>query len=205
MWGLWNWNPYAFQCGKELYVERRPKRKPRGGWPTAKGYYSPAIRPNCTLWSGARGYEERVLCGGLFCGSAKIARARLAGTNFAEMLEAENSRRVTIGKLNLQRVIPHRVGALGGDARLVHRQQRRAGAGAALSLLLTLVVAQRARAMIAQVREIVAAGVHVRPRDLDALACRDVYLDAQRFFSRVLCDWHLKISLRFGKLPSWLR
>ena len=55
-------------------------------------------------------------------GSAKIARARLAGTNFAEMLEAENSRRVTIGKLILQRVIPHRVGALGGDARLVHRQ-----------------------------------------------------------------------------------
>ena len=111
------------------------------------------------------------------------------------MFKAENSRRVTIGKVNLERVVPHRIRALGGDARLVHGQ-RRADAGPTLGFLLALVVAQRAGAMIAQVREIVVAGVLVRPGDCDALARRYVYFDASRFFSRVLCDRHKKFRLR---------
>src|SRR5271156_957558 len=166
MWDLWNWNPCAFECGEELYVETRPKRKSCGGWPAAKGNYWPVIR-----WR-----FSRLRCGFFRCGT-KFARAVFAGTNFAEMLEAENARRVAIGKLNLQRVVPHRIGALGGDARLVHGQQGGAAAGAALGFFLALVVAQRAGAMIAQVREIVAAGVLVRPGDFHTFTRRDVHLD----------------------------
>src|SRR5208282_288590 len=106
MWDLWNWNPYAFECGQELYVETRLKRKSCGAWFAAKGNCCSVIR-----WSFSR------LRGGLFCWGTKFARALFAGADFAQVLEAEYSRRVAIGKLDLQRVIPHRIGALGRDAR----------------------------------------------------------------------------------------
>src|SRR6202034_2861603 len=102
--------------------------------------------------SFARGTAaNRSLRGGFFRCGTKFACAVFTGANFAQVLETENARRVAIGKLNLQRVIPHSSSALGGDARLVHRQQRRAARGAALRFLLALVVAQRAGTMIAQV------------------------------------------------------
>src|SRR6202050_3276088 len=188
-----------FEYGQELYVEMRPKRKSRGEWHAAKGNYSTVIQVDLSC-SVARSLGWRALCGGFFWRRAKVALASLAGTNFAQMFEAENSCSVAIGKLDLHGVVSHCVSALGGDARFVHGQQRRARTGAALGFLLALVVAQRAGAMIAQVREIVAAGVLVRPSDLHALARRDVYLNAHRFFSRVLCYGHWKFSLRLGNL-----
>ena len=57
-----------------------------------------------------------------FCCGAKIALAGFAGADFAQMFKTEDSRRVTIGELYLDRVVPHRIRALGSDARLVHRQ-----------------------------------------------------------------------------------
>src|SRR5580704_12259957 len=176
-----------FECGQELYVEMRPKRKSRGERHAAKGNYSTGMRWTFALWLVAGGSGWRALCGGFFGRRAKVALAGFAGTNFAQMFEAENSCSVAIGKLNLHGVVPHCVGALGGDARFVHGQQRRAGTGAVLGFLLALVVAQRAGAMIAQVRKIVVAGVLVRPSDLDTLAGRDMYFNAHRLFSRVLC------------------
>src|SRR5580704_5834694 len=186
MWDLWNWKPYAFECGQELYVEMRPKRKSAQRGTRAIGNYSPVISQS--FWRPTA--ANRALRGSFFRRRTKFARAVFARANFAQVLEAENARRVAIRKLNLQRVVPHRIGALGGDARLIHGQQRRATRGAALGFLLALVVAQRAGAMIAQIRKIVTAGVLVRPGDFHALARRDVHLDAQRFFSRILCDWH---------------
>src|SRR5580658_3849653 len=63
--------------------------------------------------------------GGLFRGCrSELTSACLAGTDFAKMLEAENPSRVAIGKLDLNRVIPHRVRALGCDARLIHWKDR---------------------------------------------------------------------------------
>src|SRR5271156_1928877 len=148
MWDLWNWKPYAFECGEELYVEMRPKRKSVQRGARAIGNYSRVIQRSCARPSAARALNGP-LRGGFFCCRAKIAFAGFAGANFAKVLKAENSRRVTIGKLNLNRVVPHRIGALGRHARLVHGQQRRAGRGSALGFLLALVVAQRAGAMIA--------------------------------------------------------
>src|SRR5277367_5561729 len=168
----------------------RPKRKSVQRGARAIGNYSPVIRGSFARWPAACGAVQRELRGGFFRCRAKIAFAGLAGTNFAQVLEAENSRRVAVGKLNLNRVVPHRIGALGGDARLVHGQQGRAGRGSALGFLLALVVAQRAGAMIPQKRKIVAAGMLVRPGDLHAFTRRDVHLDARRLFSRVLCYGH---------------
>src|ERR1700689_801296 len=159
-----------FECGQELYVETRPKRKSRGERHAAKGNYWTVMRCPFAPWSVAGGSAWRALRGRFFGHRAKIARAGFAGTNFSQMFEAENPCSVAIGKLNLHGVVPHCVGALGGDARFVHGQQRRAGTGAVLGFFLALVVAQRAGAMIAQVREIVVAGVPARPRDLDPLA-----------------------------------
>src|SRR5271163_1511005 len=173
MWDLWNWKPYAFECGQELYVEMRPKRKSAQRGTRAIGNYSPVISQS--FWG--RIAANSALGGGFFRRGTKFARTVFAGANFAEMLETENARRVAIRKLNLQRVVPHRIGALGGDARLVHGEQRRGARAAALGFLLALVVAQRARAMIAQVRKIVATGVLVRPGDLHAFTRRDVHLD----------------------------
>src|SRR5580658_1265091 len=190
MWDLWNWKPYAFECGQELYVEMRPKRKSAHRGTRAIGNYSPVISRR--FWRSTA--ANSALRGGFFRFGTKFSRAVIAGANFAQVLEAEYARRVAIGKLNLQRVIPHCIGALGSDARLVHGQQRRAVRGAALGFLLALVVAQRTGAMIAQVRKIVAAGVLVRPGDFHAFTRRDVHLDTQRFFSRILCDWHEKFT-----------
>src|SRR5271165_1758446 len=115
MWDLWNWNPYAFECGQELYVETQPKRKSCGAWFAAKGNRWSVIRRSCSR-----------LRGDFVCWGTKFARAVFAGTNFAEMLETEDSGRVAIGKLDLQRVVPHRIGALGRNAWLVHGEQGRA-------------------------------------------------------------------------------
>src|ERR1700733_5809168 len=200
MWDLWNWKPYTLSVDRNYTLKCGPKGSlAANGTPlrvTTRRRFRWAFAP-CSV---ARGSGWRALCGGFFWRRAKVALAGLAGTNFAQMFEAENSCSVAVGKLDLHGVVSHRVGALGGDARFVHAQQERGRTGAALGFLLALVVAQRAGAMIAQVREIVAAGVLVRPSDLHALARRDVYLNAHRFFSRVLCYGHWKFSLRLGNL-----
>jgi hypothetical protein len=44
-----------FECGQELYVEMRPKRKSRGEWHAAKGNYSTAIQVGlCAMLGCAR-------------------------------------------------------------------------------------------------------------------------------------------------------
>lgn len=108
------------------------------------------------------------------------------------MFEAENSGGVAIGKLNLNRIVPYRVRALGRDAWLVHRQDR--GRCSSLRLLLTLVVAQGAGAVIAQVGKIIAARMHVSPGDFDTFAGRDVHLDADGLLTNILRYWHSEFN-----------
>src|SRR6202167_2871149 len=60
-----------FECGQELYVEMRPKRKSRGEWHAAKGNYSTVILRTFAPWSVARGSGWRALCGGFFWRRAK--------------------------------------------------------------------------------------------------------------------------------------
>lgn len=70
---------------------------------------------NCLMGTGARGLMRLRLVR-FFAG--KFADARLAGTDLAEMAEAVNPRGVTVGKLNLNCVIPHRCRSARGDLRL---------------------------------------------------------------------------------------
>ena len=50
--------------------------------------------------------------------AAKFVDARFAGTDFAEMAEAVNPGGVTVGKFNLNGIIPHRCRGARSDLRL---------------------------------------------------------------------------------------
>src|ERR1700689_4818832 len=52
----------------------------------------------------------------------KLAHASLARADFAQMFEAVDARRVAVRKFNLDCVVPYCYCALGGHARLKHRQ-----------------------------------------------------------------------------------
>jgi hypothetical protein len=119
------------------------------------------------------------------------------------MLEAVDSRRVAIRKRYLQSVIAHGLRALRCYARLEHRQLNgRDGRGSHASFLIALIVAQRARTQITQIRKRVVARVPVRPGDIHSLPSRDAYLYVGWFFADILRYWHPLNSNRDRRCAS---
>jgi len=105
--------------------------------------------------------------------------------NTAEMIVAVDSGGVAVVESDLNGVIADDGGGLRSRFRLEHRQHRRRSApgGGKHALLLALFVAGGARALVAQVPEIVVAGVTVGPGDIDAGAAADMNLYARGLFS----------------------
>src|SRR5580704_12622653 len=121
-------------------------------------------------------YENRSglrICGcsagfGYLCmGVAEIPPARFARADFAQVLKTVDSRSVAVGESNLQRVIPHRLGALRRHARLEHRKFNRRGAGMRKAgFLVAFVVAKRAGTHIPKIGKGIVAGMPVGPGDV---------------------------------------
>jgi hypothetical protein len=150
-----------------------------------------------TLRESAHQYKGAELSGCVGTRGTKLTSAHFTGTDFAKMVEAEDSRRVAVRKYDLDRVVPYRAGGFGCDAGLEHRQQRhRRSAFSGFHFLLPLVVAHRARAGIAQIGKVVMTNVGIRPGDVDPLAGRYVDLQACRFFPGVEWDRHLGLRAR---------
>src|ERR1700758_4519024 len=105
------------------------------------------------------------------------------------MVVGVDARRVTVGKSDLNCVIPYLRGGFRFRPWLEHGQRRRGSHSGSERLesffLAALVVAGRARALVTQVREIVMAGVAIGPGDVHAGAAGNVNLDAGGFFSQV--------------------
>jgi hypothetical protein len=113
------------------------------------------------------------------------------------MAEAENTCRVAIGKLDLDGVIAYRARGLGGHARLKHWQSGEGRSlGTRLRFLFALVIAHCTRARISQIGKIVVARMIIRPGDINALACRKMDFQADRFFSGVEWNWHIDRNAR---------
>src|ERR1700684_937327 len=105
------------------------------------------------------------------------------------MLEAEDPCRVTIRELNLHRVVPHGIRALRRYLRLEHRQ-RGTGCTANVFHFFSLIIAERARAVVAKIWKIEVAGMTVSPCDVHALARGDPNLYVNRLFSRFEWNGH---------------
>src|SRR5712692_7932479 len=134
----------------------------------------------------------------LFRSRAELAGAVLTGTDGSQIVEAVDAGGVAVGKIDLNGVVAHGVGAAGLGPGLEHGQHggsRRAGRGRRRPFPRTLVVAQRTGTLVAQINEIVVAGVVVRPGDVHATAGGDVYLHVRRFFSRVERQRHFVFIL----------
>src|ERR1700733_660906 len=110
------------------------------------------------------------------------------------MLEAEDPCRVAIRKLNLHRIVPHRIRALRRHLRFKHWQWRTRCAANVLHFF-SLVVAKRARAIVAKIWKIEVAGMTVSPCDIHSLARGDPYLDINWLFSRFEWNGH-RVSFR---------
>jgi hypothetical protein len=119
------------------------------------------------------------------------------------MLEAVDSCRVAIRERYLQSIIAHRLSAFRGHAWLEHWQLNgRNGRGSQARLLLSLVIAQRARTQIAKIRERVVTYVPVRPRNVNAFSGRDAYLYIGWFFTDILRYRHPVNSNRDGRYAN---
>ena len=105
------------------------------------------------------------------------------------MLEAEDPCRVAIRELNLHRIVPHRIRALRRHLRLKHWQWRTRCAANVLHFF-SLVVAKRARAIVAKIWKIEVAGMTVSPCDIHSLARGDPDLYVNRLFSRFEWNGH---------------
>jgi len=137
---------------------------------------------------------------------AKFAPASFARTNLAKVFKTEDSRRVPIGKLNLNRVVSDGSRGLGFHSRLEHRQlcATAAGQSSEARFLLAFIVAQGAGTMVAKIRKVVAARMTIRPSDFHALASRDVNLHANRPFPHIDWYWHCDFILTEADLAAGL-
>jgi len=124
------------------------------------------------------------------------------------MLETVDAGRVAIGKFDLDGVAADGGGALSGDAGLEHGQQRGGSDGRAgrshVRLFLTLVIAESAGAVVAQVGKVVAAGVTVGPGDFHALARGDAYFYIRGLLARILRYGHSLILTDLPNFTCWL-
>ena len=130
----------------------------------------------------------RELGGNLAYGSAERSCALVTGADTAEMVVGVDAGGVAVGKRDLNGVIPYLRGGFGARLGLEHGQRGRRGHSRRRPegcFFVALVVARRARALVAQIREIVMARVSVCPGNVHTGATRNVNLDASRFFSRV--------------------
>jgi hypothetical protein len=139
-----------------------------------------------------------------------FARAILARTNRPQEIEAENSRRVAVVKIDLQGIVANRMSRLSRKFGLEHREQR--GGQYRISLrpfrqfFHALVIAHRARALLAQVGKIVMARVSIGPRDIDTRSRR--YVDFHLCGLSSLIDWdrhRVAVFLRVNLSPQTAR
>src|SRR5690348_10960449 len=111
--------------------------------------------PASSTWSKA-------LRGGVVAPHARYIAAPLAGANASKEIEAVDSRCVAIAKLDLNGVIANGGGRVCFYFRLVHREQIALDSlGLLLFFALALIITSGARAIVAQIREIVMARVAV--------------------------------------------
>lgn len=110
-----------------------------------------------------------------------------AGADGAEMVVAVDARSMAVSERELDGVVPNSVRGFGGGLGLEHgensgRSRTRGGEG---GFLFALVVAGGAGAFVAEVSEVVVAGVAVGPDDVHASAGGDVNFYAGGLFARV--------------------
>lgn len=121
------------------------------------------------------------------------------------MFKAVDSGCMAIGKFYLHGVVPYCRCALGRYARLKHRQHGAwsvTGARRGYScFLLALVIAQSARTIFPQVREIEVARVAVGPCNVNALARCDAHFHVHRFLSHIVWYRHCSNSSRVVPIP----
>src|SRR5579859_1195572 len=133
------------------------------------------------------------------CGAERFG-ALFAGADAAEMVVSVDAGGMTVGKRNLNRVIPYLCGGFRLRFGLEHGQRGRRchswREGLEGFLFAALVVAGRARAFVAQVSKIVVARVAVGPDDVHTSTARNVNLDASWLFSRVEGSGHFGRGLR---------
>src|SRR5713226_8872004 len=110
---------------------------------------------------------------------AELAGAVRARTDRTQVVETIDAGGVAVGELNLNGVVTHRFGGAGAGLGLEHGQRNRSRSGTGVAceggFFPALVITERAGAEVAQVHEIVMAGVAVRPGDVHARAGRDVH------------------------------
>src|SRR5262249_49505587 len=115
---------------------------------------------------------------------ASSARGSAIGarTDGAEMIVRVDAGGMTVGERDLDGVVPYRGGGLGFCLGLEHGERRelRAGRRGQFVLLVALFVAGGARAVFADVGEVVVARVAVCPGDVDASVGGDVDFDGGR-------------------------
>lgn len=144
---------------------------------------------------------------------AKFVGASFAGTNFAQMLKAENSGRMAVGEIDLEGIATHRGSRASRNFRLVHGQNCRGKCAGKLAnrgcpllagfgFFRAFIIAQRAGTLVAKVRKVIVARVAIGPLDVHARARRDVHLDLGRFLSRVQWNRHWYLSISDPALPS---
>src|SRR5690349_23553416 len=122
------------------------------------------------------------------------------------MVVRVDARGVAVGKRDLNGVIPHLRGSFGTRLGLEHGQRRRRRHSLRERLesffLSAFVVAGSAGALVAQVCEIVMAGVAVGPGDVHTGAARNVNFHASGLFSRVEGSWHFGARGQDFPFPS---
>ena len=124
--------------------------------------------------------------------------ALVAGALGTEIIIAEDAGGVAIVEIDLNGVIADLRGGISTRFGLIHGEQGRSGDVHRRHgfFLGTLVVASRARANVAEVREIEMAGVTVSPSDVDAGTRFDVNFDGGGLFALVQGSGHGAISNR---------
>src|SRR5208282_3369082 len=128
-------------------------------------------------------YRGSVARSGLRRGyAAEFARAGATGADGSEIFEAVDPGGMPVAEINLDGVLAHGFGLPRGCLRFEHGQRgakagerwRGYGRHRGVGFLVALFVAGRARTFVAQVHEIVVAGVPVAPLDVHAFARRDI-------------------------------
>src|SRR6266481_6180822 len=122
-------------------------------------------------------------------GGAEGLGAVRAGADTAEMIVAEDSGCVAVGKRDLNGVVANRGGRLRARLRLKHRQ-RGGGSGSRADSALSypFIIAGGAGTLFAKIREVVVTCVSVRPGDVNAGAAGYVNLYAGWLFAGI--DWN---------------
>src|SRR5207247_10577625 len=122
------------------------------------------------------------------------------------MVVAVDACRVAVGEAELDGVVPHLCGGLSAWLGLEHGQRGRwlecRSQLGERGLLFPCVVTGGARTLLAQISELVVAGMPVGPGDVHTRAARNVDLDARWFFSWVEGGRHGWVRDQLLDLPA---